>query len=221
METTDKTASTNSPSPFQKRTLWKALTGISISVIAILLVSAVTILGKILSVLQPVLVPLAIAAILSYLLAPVVNWTRRRLLKNIRNSRTWAILIVFTITSLIGLVVALSIIIPASQELSQLFEKKAEIIEKAQKQLAKFNSGLASLENIFGESNEDTSSLDHTNTQESQLWNKFIQWANSPETTSSLISFLGKAANGFIGVLGYLIGLFPVSYTHLTLPTKA
>ncbi|MFL2479000.1 MAG: AI-2E family transporter [Verrucomicrobiales bacterium] len=208
METTDKKESTNSPSPFQKRTLWKALTGISISVIAILLVSAVTILGKILSVLQPVLVPLAIAAILSYLLAPVVNWTRRRLLKNIRNSRTWAILIVFTITSLIGLVVALSIIIPASQELSQLFEKKAEIIEKAQKQLAKFNSGLASLENIFGESNEDASSLDHTNTQESQLWNKFIQWANSPETTSSLISFLGKAANGFIGVLGYLIGLF-------------
>ena len=129
METTDKKESTNSPSPFQKRTLWKALTGISISVIAILLVSAVTILGKILSVLQPVLVPLAIAAILSYLLAPVVNWTRRRLLKNVRNSRTWAILIVFTITSLIGLVVALSIIIPASQELSQLFEKKAEINE--------------------------------------------------------------------------------------------
>ena len=123
METTDKKESTNSPSPFQKRTLWKALTGISISVIAILLVSAVTILGKILSVLQPVLVPLEIAAILSYHLDPVVNWTRRRLLKNIRNSRTWAILIVFTITSLIGLVVALSIIIPASQELSQLFEK--------------------------------------------------------------------------------------------------
>ena len=98
METADKEESTNSlnsPNPFQKRTLWKAITGISMAVIAVLLVSAVTILGKILSVLQPVLVPLAIAAILSYLLAPIVNWTRKRFLRNVKNSRTWAILIVF------------------------------------------------------------------------------------------------------------------------------
>lgn len=208
METANKKEFTNSPSSFQKRTLWKAITGLSMSVIAILLVSAISILGKILSVLQPVLVPLAIAAILSYLLAPIVNWTRRRLLKNIKNSRTWAILIVFTITSIIGLLVALSIIIPASHELGQLFDKKAEIIENAQKQLTKFNSGLISLDNFFGSPNNNPSSTDQTKTEESQLWNKFIDWANSPETTSSLINFVGKAANGFIGVLGYLIGLF-------------
>ncbi|MDE0571640.1 MAG: AI-2E family transporter [Verrucomicrobiales bacterium] len=208
METANKKEFTNSPSSFQKRTLWKAITGLSMSVIAILLVSAISILGKILSVLQPVLVPLAIAAILSYLLAPIVNWTRRRLLKNIKNSRTWAILIVFTITSIIGLLVALSIIIPASHELGQLFDKKAEIIENAQKQLTKFNSGLVSLDNFFGSPNNNPSSTDQTKTEESQLWNKFIDWANSPETTSSLINFVGKAANGFIGVLGYLIGLF-------------
>jgi predicted PurR-regulated permease PerM len=208
METADKKESTNSPSSFQKRTLWKAITGLSMSVIAILLVSTVSVLGKILSVLQPVLVPLAIAAILSYLLAPIVNWTRRRLLKNIKNSRTWAILIVFTITSIIGLLVALSIIIPASHELGRLFDKKAEIIENAQKQLTKFNSGITSLENIFGATNNDPSSTEKTKTEESQLWNKFIDWTNSPETTSSLINFVGKAANGFIGVLGYLIGLF-------------
>ena len=208
METADKKQSTNSPSSFQKRTLWKAITGLSITVIAILLVSGVSILGKILSVLQPVLVPLAIAAILSYLLAPVTNWTRKRLLKNIKNSRTWSILIVFTITSIISLLVALSIIIPASQELGQLFDKKAEIIEKAQKQLGKFNSGLASFEGIFGGTKKNPSSSGGTKTEESQLWNKFIQWANSPETTTSLINFAGKAANGFIGVLGYLIGFF-------------
>lgn len=208
METADKKQSTNSPSSFQKRTLWKAITGLSITVIAILLVSGVSILGKILSVLQPVLVPLAIAAILSYLLAPVTNWTRKRLLKNIKNSRTWSILIVFTITSIISLLVALSIIIPASQELGQLFDKKAEIIEKAQKQLGKFNSDLASFEGIFGGTKKNPSSSGETKTEESQLWNKFIQWANSPETTTSLINFAGKAANGFIGVLGYLIGFF-------------
>ncbi len=208
METADKRESTNSPSSFQKRTLWKAITGLSMSVIAILVISAVSILGKILSVLQPVLVPLAIAAILSYLLAPIVNWTRRRLLKNVKNSRTWAIIIVFSVTSIIGLLVALSIIIPASQELGQLFDRKAEIIENAQKQLTKFNSSLSSLDDFFGAPNNNPSSTEENKSEQSQLWNKFINWANSPETTSSLIHFVGKAANGFIGALGYLIGLF-------------
>ena len=211
METADKEESTNSlnpPNTFQKRTLWKAITGISMAVIAVLLVSAVIILGKILSVLQPVLVPLAIAAILSYLLAPIVNWTRKRFLRNVKNSRTWAILIVFSVSSIVALLVALAIIIPASHELSRLFDKKAEIIENAQKQLTEFNIGIASLEDKFGTPNKDSSSSDDPETGESQLWNKFIQWANSPETTTSLINFVGKAANGFIGILGYLVGFF-------------
>ena len=211
METADKEESTNSlnpPNTFQKRTLWKAITGISMAVIAVLLVSAVIILGKILSVLQPVLVPLAIAAILSYLLAPIVNWTRKRFLRNVKNSRTWAILIVFSVTSIVALLVALAIIIPASHELSRLFDKKAEIIENAQKQLTEFNIGIASLEDKFGTHNKDSSSSDNPETGKSQLWNKFIQWANSPETTTSLINFVGKAANGFIGILGYLVGFF-------------
>ena len=211
METADKEESTNSlnpPNTFQKRTLWKAITGISMAIIAVLLVSAVIILGKILSVLQPVLVPLAIAAILSYLLAPIVNWTRKRFLRNVKNSRTWAILIVFSVTSIVALLVALAIIIPASHELSRLFDKKAEIIENAQKQLTEFNIGIASLEDKFGTPNKDSSSSDDPETGESQLWNKFIQWANSPETTTSLINFVGKAANGFIGILGYLVGFF-------------
>ena len=177
METTDKRESTNSPSSFQKRTLWKAITGLSMSVIVILVISAVSILGKILSVLQPVLVPLAIAAILSYLLAPIVNWTRRRLLKNVKNSRTWAILIVFSVTSIIGLLVALSIIIPASHELGQLFDKKAEIIENAQKQLTKFNSSLSSLDDFFGAPNNNPSSIEENKSEQSQLWNKFIIFA--------------------------------------------
>ena len=211
METADKEESTNSlnpPNTFQKRTLWKAITGISMAVIAVLLVSAVIILGKILSVLQPVLVPLAIAAILSYLLAPIVNWTRKRFLRNVKNSRTWAILIVFSVTSIVALLVALAIIIPASHELSRLFDKKAEIIENAQKQLTEFSIGIASLEDKFGTHKKDSSSSDNPETGKSQLWNKFIQWANSPETTTSLINFVGKAANGFIGILGYLVGFF-------------
>ena len=65
------------------------------------------------------------------------------------------------------------------------------------------------LSKVFSEGQKkNPSSSAETKTEESQLWNKFIQWTNSPETTTSLINFVGKAANGFIGVLGYLIGFF-------------
>ena len=53
------------PSTLQKTIIWKAITGISFAVIIILIVSSITIIGKALNLLQPVLVPVAIAAILS------------------------------------------------------------------------------------------------------------------------------------------------------------
>ena len=56
------------PSTLQKTIIWKAITGISFAVIIILIISSITIIGKVLNLLQPVLVPVAIAAILSYLL---------------------------------------------------------------------------------------------------------------------------------------------------------
>ena len=52
------------PSTLQKTIIWKAITGISFAVIIILIVSSITIIGKALNLLQPVLVPVAIAAIL-------------------------------------------------------------------------------------------------------------------------------------------------------------
>ena len=49
------------PSTLQKTIIWKAITGISFAVIIILIVSSITIIGKALNLLQPVLVPVAIA----------------------------------------------------------------------------------------------------------------------------------------------------------------
>ena len=62
------------PSEFQKRTLWKAVTGVAIVVIGALLVWLVWLTSTVLGYLQPVLVPLAVAGIISYLLDPVVRW---------------------------------------------------------------------------------------------------------------------------------------------------
>ena len=70
------------PSTLQKTIIWKAITGISFAVIIILIISSITIIGKVLNLLQPVLVPVAIAAILSYLLSLLVHWIRKKALKD-------------------------------------------------------------------------------------------------------------------------------------------
>ena len=79
------------PSDFQKRTLWRAVTGLAILVIGALLVGLVWLSSSILGYLQPVLVPLAVAGIIAYLLDPVVQWIQKK-----GYSRLKGIIIVFS-----------------------------------------------------------------------------------------------------------------------------
>ena len=60
------------PTRFQLRTLWNAATGVSILVLGALLVGLVWLMGQIFGFLQPVLVPLAVAAIIAYALGFIV-----------------------------------------------------------------------------------------------------------------------------------------------------
>ncbi|MGB6222405.1 AI-2E family transporter [Haloferula sp.] len=62
------------PTRFQLRTLWNAATGVSILILGALLVGLIWLFGEVFGFLQPVLVPLAVAAIVAYLLDPIVRW---------------------------------------------------------------------------------------------------------------------------------------------------
>jgi len=62
------------PSDFQRRTLWRAVTGLAILTLGALLVGLVWLSSTVLGYLQPVLVPLAVAGIVAYLLDPVVRF---------------------------------------------------------------------------------------------------------------------------------------------------
>lgn len=66
------------PTPFQTRTLWRAATAVAIGVIGVLLVAFIWLIGQVLGFLQPVVVPLAVAGIIAYLLDPVVRWFQKR-----------------------------------------------------------------------------------------------------------------------------------------------
>lgn len=201
--------SKNIPSDFQKAVTWKAITGVSFAIIFLLLISSIFILGKFLNILQPVLVPVAIAAILSYLLSPLVHWIRKKALREHKLSRTRAILLVYFALTIFFTVIALMVIIPASSQLNELIQDREKIIKNAQKKLSSFSNVI---ESFNASSDKTTIQSDKTDDEaiNNLLWNKLVDWIKNPETSQKLVGFLGKTANGFVGVLGYALGLILV-----------
>ena len=201
--------SKNIPSDFQKAVTWKAITGVSFAIIFLLLISSIFILGKFLNILQPVLVPVAIAAILSYLLSPLVHWIRKKALREHKLSRTRAILLVYSALTIFFTVIALMVIIPASSQLNELIQDREKIIKNAQKKLSSFSNVI---ESFNASSDKTTIQSDKTDDEaiNNLLWNKLVDWIKNPETSQKLVGFLGKTANGFVGVLGYALGLILV-----------
>ena len=201
--------SKNIPSDFQKAVTWKAITGVSIAIIFLLLISSIFILGKFLNILQPVLVPVAIAAILSYLLSPLVHWIRKKALREHKLSRTRAILLVYSALTIFFTVIALMVIIPASSQLNELIQDREKIIKNAQKKLSSFSNVI---ESFNASSDKTTIQPDKTDDEaiNNLLWNKLVDWIKNPETSQKLVGFLGKTANGFVGVIGYALGLILV-----------
>ena len=99
------------PTPFQKRTLWKALTGLAILVIGVLIAGLIWLTGEVLGYLQPVLVPLAVAGIIAYLLDPIVSWFQVKGL-----SRLKAVIAVFASFIIIIALLAWIILPPIIQQ---------------------------------------------------------------------------------------------------------
>ncbi|MEP6937848.1 MAG: AI-2E family transporter [Chthoniobacterales bacterium] len=81
----------NYPTPWQRQTMWTALTALFIVFIVSVVVSVIYIAANVMSFLQPILIPVAIAAILAYLLDPVVTRMSGRV------GRTKAIVLLFVL----------------------------------------------------------------------------------------------------------------------------
>ena len=114
-----------SPTPFQKKIFWAAITAVSF----VALGAVATLIGWLLvdaiSYLQPVLIPVAIAAILAYLLEPLVEW-----LENRRLSRTMSVITVFSVS--LAIVAGILIyIIPAVGNQAQQFADEHAGIHRA------------------------------------------------------------------------------------------
>ena len=73
------------PSPKQSRIIWLALTGLALALIVGLIVALFWGMGQALSLLGPVLWPIAVAGVLAYLLDPVVDYLERKKIPRARD----------------------------------------------------------------------------------------------------------------------------------------
>ncbi len=118
------------PTTFQKVILWRALTGIAFLTIAALTIAFICFTSKILDFLQPVLIPLAVAGIVAYLLDPIVAWVQRKGM-----NRLLAVASVFG-AFLIAVGIFLAIIIPPiSDQIGDACDNREEVGKKINHQL--------------------------------------------------------------------------------------
>lgn len=122
---------TTPPGETQLRVIWFALTALAVTAIIGVGVAAVWGVGKILDLLSPVLWPLAIAAVLAYLLEPAVNWLEYR-----KISRVWGITIVFITVAAVLCGVLASVIPQITKETNNLITKIPGYTARAQQQLS-------------------------------------------------------------------------------------
>src|SRR5436190_19856591 len=90
------------PTPWQRKTMWGALTAFFVVMLVTIACSVVWIAANVIGFIQPILIPVAIAVILAYLLDPLITkMTEHRL------GRTKAVIALFVIAGLsIGVLIA-------------------------------------------------------------------------------------------------------------------
>jgi predicted PurR-regulated permease PerM len=109
---------TEYPTPWQRKTMWAALTAVFVVFLFVILGAAIWAGASVISFLQPILIPVAIAMILTYLLDPLVTKMSRGTL-----SRTKAVLLLFVI-AFVALGGLLAWIVPVISVQSANFAKE-------------------------------------------------------------------------------------------------
>ncbi len=185
------------PTPWQQRVMWAALTALSLFAIGWLAVYLLEMVGRVLTYLQPLLVPVAVAAIMAYLLDPVVEW-----LAGHGIPRTRAVLFVFAIAllSLAGILVwVLPQLYHQSVEVTTHFPEYIEAARVKGMALAqKYQSRFADKPYI--------QQAIQKGIQETQNWAQ----NQLPGLPSRTLSFVIGSVEGFLGVFGFLLGLIVV-----------
>jgi predicted PurR-regulated permease PerM len=171
------------PQPAQEKIIWQALTSLCLLFIFALGLGVFTLLLQAVLFLSSVLIPLAIAGIIAFLLHPVICWLEGRGLK-----RTRAIILLFVSVSLVISLFA-SIVIP------QLYSETSGLI----RDLPEIKSSLLQKSHSWLEEHPDIAS--QIPTLEAHLQTEL------PKYHEQIVTWIWSGIGSFFNTLGLFLGL--------------
>ncbi len=178
------------PTPWQSKTLWTAITLLSLTVIVSVLAAFFWVAGTFIGFLQPLLLPVAVAGILAYLLDPVVNF----LCRSWRLSRTAGVGLVFALFTGLMALLLISIVPEIWRQTARLAAKAPEVFMIAKRNILtwiEINQSGGAQSILFEEAEKVVR----------QHWAEWLQ---------HLWTFVQSNIGGFLGGFGFLLGFLLV-----------
>jgi predicted PurR-regulated permease PerM len=198
-----------SPTPFQKKMFWAAITAVSFVAIGAVLALLGWLIFNGIWYLQPILVPIAIAAILAYLLDPVVAWLEKH-----RLSRTMSVIAVFSVSIAVVAGVLIYIIPAVGNQGQQLATRMPEYLERAQALIDQTIQNVKRLAElpIFQRPEDPVAGTNSFNGYLATTMDEAIAWLQTklPDIAVAAGTFLQRSVGGFLGVFGFLLSLILV-----------
>ena len=121
------------PTPWQRKTMWTALASVAVAVMLVLAVEFIYYFSLVMSYLQPILVPFAIAGVLAYLLEPLVAYLVR-----LGTTRRRAVTAVFAVTSLAFVGIMFWLVPMISGQTAKLAKKVPDITRQVRRGVSSF-----------------------------------------------------------------------------------
>ncbi len=203
---------TDPPTLFQKKVCWSGLTALAAFVfVAVILIAGWSVIS-VCGYLKPVLTPIAIAAVLAYLLTPVVAFLCKWKLP-----RTWAVIVVFILfiigITLIGVTVTPSLEHQGSAFASRIpaYSQKIGLLAKESAEQIQHLAALRATSPIRSSPLEELTP-DNLKLYGIELANNALAWVQEklPTIASATGTFLQKSIGGVFGLLGFLLSLILV-----------
>lgn len=199
----------NHPTPFQLKIFWAAVTALSFLAIAAVVVFVGSIVVRGISFLQPVLIPVAVAAILAFLLEPVVKFLMRSGL-----NRILSIIIVYIAFASFFAGLIVYIVPPAYRQGVTLVQNFPSYIQRAQ------NLAVSTIDSVHRFSKLDfldpDKEIDAATAQFAAIAGNAVRegtvWVQQkiPDLAVESGRFLQRSLGGFLGVFGLLLSLILV-----------
>lgn len=181
------------PSQFQRRVFWAAVTAVAIVIIAAVSVGAVILGGKVLGYLQPILVPIAVAGIIAYLLEPVIKLLR----KKTRWKHKTCMYVVFSVFLALVTLLFVAVLVPG--------------VGQARGVVEDWDTHKSRIYDVMGKGLDDLQTRFNSPTAK-KYYDKGIEWITEegPKFGQKIGLWTWDKLMGAFGFFGYLLGLILV-----------